>query len=63
MSQIETVETKIRRSVEAWNAMTDAGRAAALKAANTAVPAHAMRHMGWDIPESLPPDMDGNSPV
>jgi hypothetical protein len=49
--------------MEAWNALTDAERAAALKAANTAVPAHAMRHMGWDIPESLPPELDDNSPV
>jgi len=63
VDQIETVEAKIRRSAEAWNALTDTERAAALKAANTAVPAHAMRHLGWDIPESLPPELDGNSPV
>jgi hypothetical protein len=63
VNQTEAVEAKIRRSMEAWNALTDAERAAALKAANTAVPAHAMRHMGWDIPESLPPELDDNSPV
>jgi hypothetical protein len=63
MSQIETVEAKIRRSMEAWNALTDAERAAALEAAKTAVPAHAMRYMGRDIPELLPPELDGNSPA
>lgn len=45
---------KIRRSMEAWNAMTDGQRAAALKAANTVVPAEAMRHLGYDIPASMP---------
>lgn len=63
MSQAETVETKIRCSIEVWNALTDAQRAAALEAAKTPVPAHAMRHMGWDIPESLPRELDGNSPA
>lgn len=63
MNQTEAVEAKILRSIEAWNALTDAQRAAALEAATTAVPAHAMRHMGWDIPESLPPEMDGSSPA
>lgn len=45
---------RIRRSMEAWNAMNDPQRAAALKAANTAVPADAMRHLGYDIPDSMP---------
>jgi hypothetical protein len=61
MNQIKAVEAKIRRSMDAWNALTDAERAAALDAAQTAVPAHAMRHMGWDIPESLPPELDDNT--
>lgn len=58
-----TVEANIQRSIEAWNTLTDAERAAALKAAKTAVPACAMRHMGWDIPESLSPELDGNLPA
>jgi len=61
MSETENIEAKIQRSMEAWNALTDVERAAALKAAKTAVPAHAMRHMGWDIPESIPPELDGSS--
>ena len=48
--------TRIRSSMEAWNALTEAQRAAAFKAANTAIPAEAMRHLGYDIPESMPPD-------
>lgn len=59
MHQPDTVETKIHRAMEAWNAMTDAERAAALDAAKTAMPAQAMRHMGWDIPESAPSPLDG----
>ena len=55
MSQLDQVEDKIRRSMAAWNAMTESERAAALEAAGTASAALAMRHMGWDIPDHLPP--------
>lgn len=51
---IETA-AKIRRSMEAWNAMTDDQRAAALKEANTAIPAEAMRHLGYGIPALTSP--------
>ncbi len=61
MNHTYTVEAKIRCSVEAWNALTDPERATALNAAKTAMPAHAIRHIGWDIPESLPPELDGSS--
>lgn len=58
MPQSNPMEEKIRLSMAAWNAMTEAERAAALSAAQTAVPAHAMRHLGWDIPESIPPALN-----
>lgn len=62
-NQTDIVEAKIRSSIVAWNGLTNAERATALDAAKTAVPAQAMRHMGWDIPESLPLQLDGNSQV
>jgi hypothetical protein len=52
-SQIE-LAARIRRSMAAWNAMSDQQRETALKAANTAVPADAMRHLGYDALDFVP---------
>jgi hypothetical protein len=48
----------IRQAMNSWNAMTDQQRGAALRAANTACPAPAMRHFGHRIPEALPTGAD-----
>lgn len=45
---------EIGRAMAAWNAMTEQERAAALKAAGSARPVDAMRHLGWDIPADMP---------
>lgn len=44
---------EIERAMTAWNALTEQERADAMRAAGSARPVDAMRHLGWNVPSDL----------